>query len=261
MAQLLTVGSLFSGIGGLDLGLEQTGRFRVVWQVELDEYCNQVLSRHWPTTPRFRDVRTVGKDNLSPVDVLCGGFPCQNISRSKTRGVVGIEGEQSGLWKEYARLIRELRPRYIIVENVAALLERGRGMGTVLGDLVECGYDAEWQVLPAAAFGAPHLRRRVFIVAYPHQERWSSVFVHDVPGSSSLYPLWKTPAPMVLLQDRLQHLEGMLSEPSVFGTDDGLSYRVERLGSLGNAVVPQVAAYIGQCLASWHDSQIVRGTE
>lgn len=253
MSQMLTVGSLFTGIGGLDVGLERTGRFHIAWQVEIEDYCQKVLGAHWPDTPRFRDIRNCGKHNLSAVDLLCGGFPCQNLSLSKTTGVVGIDGPQSGLWKEYLRLICELRPCYVLVENVAALL--GRGLGTVLGDLAGLGYDAQWQVLPAAFFGAPHLRKRVFIVAYPHQERRLCLFPNDLPRSSGLYPLWDTSKPVVLLQDRVEHLEEMLSEPSVFGSDDGLSHRVERLGAVGNAVVPQVAEYIGHCLLAWHDNQ------
>jgi len=255
MSQMLTVGSLFSGIGGLDLGLERTGRFTIAWQVEKDDYRQQLLAKRWPSTSRFRDIRTVGKHNLSTVDVLCGGFPCQDISLSNTTGRVGIEGPRSSLWKEYFRLICELRPRYVLVENVAALL--GRGMGTVLSDLAGIGYDAQWQMLPAAAFGAPHLRRRIFLIAYPHQDRWASLFLHDLPGSSCMCPLWATSETMVLPQDRLQQLEGMLSEPSVFGDDDGLPFRMERLGAIGDAVVPQVAEYLGYCIAAWHDSQVV----
>jgi DNA (cytosine-5)-methyltransferase 1 len=259
MVKHFTVGSLFSGIGGLELGLERTGRFTVVWQVEINDYCQQVLRQRWPHVTRFRDVCTVDKDDLIPVDLLCGGFPCQNLSRSKTTGIVGIDGPESGLWREYFRLICALRPSYVLVENVAALLERG--MGQLLSDLAAIGYDAQWAVLPAAAFGAPHLRRRVFLIAYPHQERRDCIFQDDLSGSSSLYPLWQTSDQVVLLQDRLEQLEAMLSQPSVYGTDDGLPSRLERLEALGNAIVPQVAEYVGNCLARWHDigEQDVRG--
>jgi DNA (cytosine-5)-methyltransferase 1 len=158
----LTVGSLFAGIGGIELGLEWAGEFATSWQVERDEYCRKVLAKHWPNAERFDDVRTVGAHNLSPVDVICGGFPCQDISNAGKRA--GIDGERSGLWREYARIVRELRPRYVLVENVAALL--GRGLDVVLGDLAACGYDAEWSVLSAQNMGAPHLRERLFVVAY-----------------------------------------------------------------------------------------------
>src|SRR6185312_5367478 len=157
------MGSLFAGIGGFDLGFERAG-FKTIWQVEIDSFCRRVLAKHFPEAERFEDVRDCGKHNLRPVDVICGGFPCQDISNAGKRA--GIDGERSGLWSEFARIIGELRPRFVVVENVAALL--GRGMGRVLGDLAEIGYDAEWQVISAAEMGALHLRERVWIVAYPN---------------------------------------------------------------------------------------------
>ncbi len=144
------------------MGFERAG-IETVWQVECEEYCRWVLARHFPSAVRYDDVRTVGKHNLSPVDIISGGFPCQDISNAGKR--VGIDGERSGLWSEYSRIIRELRPRYVVVENVAALL--GRGMERVLGDLAACGYDAEWQSIRASDVGAPHRRERIWIVAYP----------------------------------------------------------------------------------------------
>ena len=159
----MTVGSLFAGIGGFDLGFERAG-YEIKFQVEIDKYANKVLEKHFPNAERFNDVRTVGKHNLPYVDVLVGGFPCQDISvAGKGAGIK--EGTRSGLWSEFARIISEIRPRYVVVENVAALL--GRGMGRVLGDLSEIGYDAEWRIISAADVGAPHLRKRIWIVAYP----------------------------------------------------------------------------------------------
>jgi DNA (cytosine-5)-methyltransferase 1 len=161
----MNVLDLFSGIGGFSLGLERAG-FKTVAFCEIEPYPRAVLRKHWPDVPCYDDVRTLTAERLAAdgitVDVICGGFPCQDISNAGKRA--GIEGERSGLWREYARLIGELRPKYVIVENVAALL--GRGMGRVLGDLAEIGYDAEWQVISAADVGAPHLRERVWIVAY-----------------------------------------------------------------------------------------------
>ena len=169
----MNVGSLFSGIGGFDLGFERAG-MRVSWQVELDPYCRAVLARHFPDAARFADVRAVGAGDLDPVDLLCGGFPCQDLSAAG-RGA-GIDGARSGLWSEFARIVRELRPRYVVVENVPALLT-GKGkrwdrgpIGRVLGDLAEARYDAEWACLSAREFGAPHLRKRVWIVAYPARD-------------------------------------------------------------------------------------------
>ena len=182
-----TVGSLFAGIGGFDLGFERAG-FDVRWQVEIDQFCRRVLAKHWPGVRRHDDVKnfppgsvrlrdggtshagevgaTEGARGADPglgdyrVAVVCGGFPCQDISVAG-RGA-GIGGERSGLWREFARIVRVVRPRFVVVENVPALL--ARGMGRVLGDLAACGYDAEWDCLPAAAFGAPHIRDRVFVV-------------------------------------------------------------------------------------------------
>lgn len=165
-----TYGSLFSGIGGIDLGLDRVG-FHCEWQVEIDEYCQKILAKHWPNVARFRDVRDCGKHNLTSVDLIAGGFPCQDISIAGKRA--GITGERSGLWKEFYRVICELRPRFVLVENVAALLYGG--IDTVLADLAACGYDAEWQVLSAEALGAPHLRERVFIVGYSASRRETTV--------------------------------------------------------------------------------------
>ncbi len=249
----LTFGSLFSGIGGIDLGLERAG-MKCHWQVEIDDYAITVLEKHWPNVARFRDVRSVGAHNLTPVDLLCGGFPCQNISLANTTGPIGIEGPQSGLWAHFFRLICELRPRYVLVENVAALLVRG--LGTVLRDLARIGYDAEWQVLRASDVGAPHQRKRLFIVAYPHQERWQAVLRRDPAFLTSLYPLWDSSDPMDDVWDRLTRLEARLGEPSVFSRYDGLSRRLEQqLGGYGNAVVPQLAEYIGRCILAWEESQ------
>jgi len=162
----LTHGSLFSGIGGFDLGFERAG-IRTLWQVEIDAYCRRVLEKRFPHAKRHSDVRTAGKHNLEWVDIISGGFPCQDISNAGKRA--GIDGERSGLWSEYARIICELRPRYVVVENVAALL--GRGIERVLGDLAEIGYDAEWQSIRASDFGAHHRRERIWILAYSDSER------------------------------------------------------------------------------------------
>jgi DNA (cytosine-5)-methyltransferase 1 len=166
----VNVGSLFAGIGGFDLGLERAG-MQVAWQVELDPYCRAVLAGHFPQARRYEDVCQVGAENLAPVDLICGGFPCQDLS-SAGRGA-GLAGARSGLWSEFARIVRELRPSYVLVENVPALLT-GKGkrwdrapVGRVLGDLAEAGYDAEWACLSAREFGAPHLRKRIWLVAYP----------------------------------------------------------------------------------------------
>jgi DNA (cytosine-5)-methyltransferase 1 len=232
-----TMGSLFAGIGGFDLGFERAG-FKTKWQVEIDPYCRKVLEKHFPHAKRYNDVREVGAHNLEPVDVICGGFPCQDISNAGKRA--GIEGERSGLWSEYARIVGELRPRFVVVENVAALL--GRGIGRVLGDLAEIGYDAEWEIISAADVGAPHLRERVWIVAYPDalclrpQGFWPSA---EGPWSREQF-------------EGLVQTELRLSLPSgkSGGVRDGVSGRVHRLKALGNAVVPQIPELIARRLSA-----------
>jgi site-specific DNA-cytosine methylase len=159
-------GSLFSGVGGLDLGLEAAG-WTCAFQVEIDGFCRHVLSRRWPTVPRFEDIRTLKGAYLPRVDLLAGGFPCQGVSNAGKRA--GLRDARSGLWFEYARLIDEIRPRFVLVENVPGLVNRG--LREVLGSLAELGYDAEWTILSAAMFGAPHLRKRLFLVAYRQQQQ------------------------------------------------------------------------------------------
>ncbi len=164
---MLSVLDLFSGIGGFSLGLECTGGFRTVAFCEIEPFPRAVLAKHWPEVPCYNDVRTLTAGLLAadgiPVDVICGGFPCQDISVAG-RGA-GLDGQRSGLWFDYLRLIEEVRPRWVIIENVSAL--RNRGLGEVLSGLSALGYDAEWHCVPASAIGAPHQRDRVWILAYP----------------------------------------------------------------------------------------------
>jgi len=247
----LTVGSLFSGIGGLELGLERAG-MQVKWQVEIDDYCNKVLATHWPDVVRFRDVREVGAHNLDPVDLICGGFPCQDVSLAGKR--LGLEGERTTLWSEFARLIREIRPRWVLAENVPGLLssDSGRFFGQVLGDLAASGYDAEWDCIPAAAVGAPHRRDRVFIVAYPagigmgKPPEWKRGEVSRGGGAhrgriSTARRIFVTePTGRWAAED----------DSGVCRVANGVPSRVDRLRCLGNAVVPQVAEYIGRLIVA-----------
>jgi len=157
----MRVGSLFAGIGGFDLGLERAG-MEVRWQVENNLWCQRVLAKHWPNVTRYGDIKQVDWHTIEPVDLVCGGFPCQDISLAG-KGA-GLTGERSSLWFEYVKAIEVLKPRYVIIENVVAL--RSRGLDQVLGQLAALGYDAEWHCIPASAVGAPHRRDRIWIVAY-----------------------------------------------------------------------------------------------
>lgn len=161
----MTFGDLCAGIGGFSLGLERAG-MELRWQVEIDEFCRQVLARHWPGIPRPSDVRDCAAPGvLAAVDVVAAGFPCQPVScAGRCRG----EEDPRWLWPDIVRVLHLLGPRYVFLENVPGL--RVRGLGAVLRDLALLGYDAEWESLPASAFGAPHIRERVFIVAYPGRE-------------------------------------------------------------------------------------------
>lgn len=164
---MLTFGSLFSGIGGLDLGFERAG-FRCVWQVERDEFCRKVLRKHWPDVPQWDDVTTFTGEGFERPDVIVGGFPCQDLSMAGARA--GLEGERSGLWWEFARVIRVFRPRYVVVENVPGILVpvgsgRPAPLGCVLGELARLGFDAQWSVVSARSVGSTQLRRRIFVIA------------------------------------------------------------------------------------------------
>ena len=166
----IKIGACFAGIGGIELGLEWTGGFRTVWQIENNPYARTVLEKHWPDAKRYGDICKVDSVELEPVDIITAGFPCQDISNAGKRE--GIKGERSGLFFELIRLAGKIRPRWILLENVAALLNRG--LDTVLGTLAEIGYNAEWHCIPAASVGAPHIRDRVFILAHPSGNGWES---------------------------------------------------------------------------------------
>jgi DNA (cytosine-5)-methyltransferase 1 len=239
-----TFGSLFAGIGGIDLGLERAG-WTGRWQVEWDPFCQHVLAHHWPDVPRYGDITRVDWSTVEPVDLIAGGFPCQPFSfAGKQRG---IEDER-WLWPEFARVVGELRPRYVLVENVPGLLAGHGGMGHVLGDLASLGYDAEWDSVPAAAVGAPHLRERVWIVAYSASEGRSGLLRDLVPIGFEPPPGWSATAlDTSRTFDDWARCEGM-GEPPFFGTNDGLHAGVDRLRALGNAVVPQVVEVIGRRL-------------
>ena len=163
----LRYGSLFSGIGGIDLGMDLAG-FDCAWQVEIDEHCRRILEEHWPGVPKYKDIYEIKGSEVEPVDILCGGFPCQPVSVAGKRG--GVDDER-WLWDEFYRLICELRPRWVVAENVTGLFSAnsGRAFAGVLRDLAEGGYDAVWDVYPAGGpggVGAPHRRERVFLVAH-----------------------------------------------------------------------------------------------
>jgi len=179
---MLTFGSLFAGIGGFDLGFERAG-MTCKWQVEIDDYCQRVLEKHWPNVARYEDVRECGAENLEPVDLICGGFPCQDLSVAGKRR--GIHGEQSGLFFEFVRLACELRPAWLVIENVPGLLSSndGRDMGIVIGTLEDAGYMGAWRVLDSQWFGVAQRRRRLFIVCHSDGRRAGAVLFEPEGGA------------------------------------------------------------------------------
>jgi len=253
---------LFSGIGGFSLGLERAGMETVAF-CEISPVCRHLLAHHWPHVPCFDDVTTLTGEQVGPVDVICGGFPCQDISFAG-KGA-GLAGERSGLWREYARLVRELRPAFVIVENVAALL--GRGLGDVLGDLAALGYDAWWDCIPASAVGAPHRRDRLWIVAYARgqqHEGYGDALRREIAAGLSRAAMADAEsdrrdqghanAGRRRCGGRPEQGSGpwsgswWLVEPDVGRVAHGVPARVDRLHGLGNAVVPQIPEILGRAI-------------
>lgn len=233
--------SLFAGIGGLDLGLERAG-MECVAQVEIDDFCQKVLTKHWANVPKFKDVKDVGKHNLPSADLICGGFPCQDVSLAGKQ--LGLDGERSILWKEYFRIICEIRPRWVVAENVVGLLSANDGQffAMVLRDLAQAGYYVQWRVLRASQFFAPHARERVIVIANSYQVRQGDVFSHTAWLQTKERPqLWDT----FRTNGREVFVE---TSRRILGDYDGLPVELDRLGALGNAVVPQMAEFIGHCV-------------
>jgi DNA (cytosine-5)-methyltransferase 1 len=242
----LKVLDLFSGIGGFALGLERAG-FATAAFCEIDAKARAVLAKHWPNVPIYNNVAKLTKgvldeDGIS-VDVICGGFPCQDISAAG-RGA-GLSGERSGLWWEFHRLIAEIRPAFAVIENVSVL--RSRGLDQVLGSLAALGYDAEWHCIPASAIGAHHQRDRIWIVAYPNTaERWPQHSVRGRVAREYPVPQGAEIADRLITSRSLAEWRNWATEPAVGRVAHGIPGRLDRLKQLGNAVVPQIPELIGR---------------
>ncbi|UXM94301.1 DNA (cytosine-5-)-methyltransferase [Bartonella sp. HY329] len=263
----LKILDLFSGIGGFSLGLERTGGFETVAFCEIEKHAQKVLKRHWPHIPIYDDVTTLNynrlqNDGIRQIDVITGGFPCQDISIAGKQA--GLETERSGLWSHIPRLANEIRPQYIIVENVADLLrgptrQPGRWFGRVLGDLAEIGYNAEWHCIPASAVGAPHKRDRVWIIAYQQGQTNPANFREKrVQGSKQ-----ETLSGFAAFQrfQNVRRIEDLRERPDLppplfRGSCDGLPYWMDRIAECGNAVVPQIPELIGAVIINHHQSNL-----
>lgn len=244
--------SLFAGIGGLDLGLERAG-MRVIGQVEKDPFCQRVLARHWPEVPRHDDVLTVPDwwqaQHRPRVDVVAGGFPCQPFSLAGK--LLGI-GDPRWLWPAMAAVIRLVRPRYVLVENVAALVADPRAFGAVLGDLAACGFDAEWTVLYATEFGAPTPRERVYLLAHPPGVDGQPRPVLGT-GRAGRAPLTTGGLSGLPVPERRRTARAWLArQPRLDRLVDGVPHQVDRLRVIGNTVIPAIAEHLGHLITA-HD--------
>lgn len=233
----MKVGSLFSGAGCGDLGLEWAG-FEHAWFCESDEYARKILALRWPGVPIYGDIRGVDFTAVPHVDILAGGFPCQDISVAG-KGA-GISGERSGLWREYARAIGDIRPRYAVIENSPALVTRG--LDVVLSDLAQIGYHAEWDCIPASWFGAPHRRERLWIIAYPMCFRVERSIFKEIQGIKTFQRF-----------KNIGSLEDLRTGPAIptprlCRVDDAPANFLDRLRCVGNGQFPGCTYFLGRCI-------------
>tara|TARA_R100001443_G_scaffold15109_1_gene25006 strand:+ start:2252 stop:3130 length:879 start_codon:yes stop_codon:yes gene_type:complete len=286
----LRYGSLFSGIGGIDLGLDLAG-FECAWQVEIDGYCRQILDKHWPGVPKYKDIYEVKGSEIEPVDIICGGFPCQPVSQAGKR--VGVDDER-WLWSEFYRLICEIKPRWVVAENVPGLLSAnfGRAFAEVLRDLAEGGYDVVWDVFPAGGpggVGALHQRQRIFIIGklakseskrhgrrtgkkrrikrrkFQQSKQRRSKVGSKTKGRSKSHGdnmadndrkrLKKQLWPQSVEEESIERSSWWCTEPSVGRVANGVPNRVDRLRALGNAVVPQVAYKVARMIYEYTEKE------
>lgn len=224
------MGSLFSGIGGLELGLEWSGLAETRWQCEINPFCLSILAKHWPLAERFTDVRSL----LSPphVDLLCGGFPCQDVSQAARGRNPGLSGEKSGLWREYARVVEQVKPGAVVVENVES--GASRWLPEVRACLGRLGYRTRALGVSARDVGAPHARARVFVVGYADRDGEPTLQVDGEmarlsPPSGALRAGWGAPPKRVRMAD-------------------GVSAGLDALRALGNSVSPQVSYIVGRVI-------------
>jgi len=267
---------LFSGIGGFSLGLERAGHETIAF-CEIEPFCREVLKKHWPNVECHSDIKTLdGRKFYGAVDIICGGFPCQDISLAG-KGA-GLSGQRSGLWAEYLRIIKQAKPKVVIIENVSAL--RSRGLEQILRQLSEVGYNVQWHCLPASAIGANHQRDRVWIIAHSKSERYELGESYDKGSEESENEGSRKDEGLRVtefgIKSGIQHISNAYSEslerqreiairisqelndisysswwktePNVGRVANGVPVRMDRIKSLGNSIVPQIAEIIGRAV-------------
>ena len=246
---------LFSGIGGFSLGLESTGGFETVAFCEFDKHAREVLKKHWPDKLIYEDVRTLdAKKYRGSVDVVCGGFPCQDVALAgKKEGIT--KGERSNLYTEMLRIIGECLPQYAIFENVTGLLtgDSGRWFAKFLYDLAEVGYDAEWHCIPASQFGANHHRDRVWIIAYPSSERRTKMVLQNLPGNDREENERWTSINAGPLGGACSW-EDWEIKSGIQLVIDGIPRGIHRLKQLSNSIVPAIPKIIGEAILKYESA-------
>jgi DNA (cytosine-5)-methyltransferase 1 len=249
-------GSLFSGVGGFELGAQLSG-IETIWNCEYEEHNREILKKNFPNTKQYFDVRTM--NNVEYVDIISGGFPCQDLSLSNTtpknkqlrnEKKKGIKGERSGLWSEMFRVVRDIRPKYVIIENSPMLLIRG--FEQVLCNLSSIGYVCEWQCLQAAQFGYNHKRNRFFGIAYPIEKRCKN---NNEIFLELQKVLLKKPSRQNDIPMHLKRFDAN-SNFELLRVDDGFSkgLDIQRIEMMGNAVIPEIAHYIFECIKFHHEN-------
>jgi DNA (cytosine-5)-methyltransferase 1 len=226
----LSHGALFAGIGGFELGAEMSG-IETKWNCEVSEFNRQELKRLFPNAKQFEDIRTM--QGAESVDIISGGFPCQNISLAASKNRTGVDGDKSGLWRDMLRICGEIRPKYIILENSHTIIKHG--FEIILEEFAKIGYDAEWQTLQGFQFSIPQRRRRLYAILYPtcigNRMEEKEIFTG---WHKPIYPTWRD------------------TEPKVYGVADVISNRLDKHRALGNAVQPLITNYLFECIkANW----------
>lgn len=239
----LTHGSLFSGIGGFELGAQNAG-IKTLWNCEIDDYKRKVLKKNFPTVKQYKDITKIKK--IDYVDIISGGFPCQDISiaNQSKKHEKGIKGKRSGLWGEMFRICRDVRPRFIIIENSTMLTIRG--LERVLCDISKIGYNAQWQCLQAQQFGYKHKRERIFIIAYTGKERRKDYFKNSQKLQEILQ---QQSSRQITLPTAFERFNGKTIREDLFinaGFSRELDIKV--IESAGDSVNVSIAEYLFNCI-------------